>query len=140
MNYQQRLDKLAAELEKCLPGAYKWASRHVGDYAQALALQSVADRLVGVCQVGLDAFYEWKAHSVEDVSPLSTPVPADLLLAACDAAGILDDVLSQLRLQIVASNGCVSVLCAGKLLASLPEATWRERLKAARGGAYAENR
>jgi len=53
-------------------------------------------------------------------------LPASVVFAACETAGILDDVLAALHLSIQQSNGCVSILESGRLLASIPLSKWQE--------------
>ena len=111
-----------AELVEKYPQFKAFADAQRGPLQQALAVDSCMRALYqgGEPQPGYheNVLSPCKHHELV--------LPAGIVLAACEAAGILDDVLAALSLSIVQSNGCVSILESGRLLASLSLSKWQE--------------
>lgn len=144
---RERLRLLADELVSAgLVGAAEWVRAFLGaarpsSYAVALACEAVERYMSDTSRTICDGSGAGVARVAADVAAeMRTPPPmpgtpilgqADLILAACDAAGILADVLLSLRLSVAHSRGVVLVQLDGRTLAALSLEEWQAKLDAA---------
>lgn len=133
----KQLEAVIAYAERGGIKCREWAlSKAQSDYTAALCEQSINEIVMGLTWPSLDVAYEHTARRLEEGNNVEHGIvshPFALMSAAIGAAGLWPQVMQAIRLSIVESNGCVSILVNGTLACSLPLVEWRKRLQVARG-------
>lgn len=134
------MSSLEATIDYAEQGGVKcrdWvASKPQTEYAAALCKRAIDEVTMGLAWDSLEAAYTYAAKNTEDGENVEHGVvsgPFALAFAAISAAGIWPQVAQAIRLSIVESNGCISILANGTLACSLSSAEWKRRLQLARG-------
>ena len=102
----------------------------LSEYAEAVALSDLEHAMAD------GPGYRNTAIDIENPSPLgyAGSGPTSVILEACAAVGVLDDVISRLGLGLAQERGTVIVKdIHDRVLAAVPLTEWQEKLKATRG-------